>query len=167
MVTLGEVQGHILKMKGEVADSAAQRIKQHFARNPQDILSDAVMIKITKVMQKQCDGHHIKINNKFCGIKVQNEIFRNAQDENFRRMHGLKLDVEQVYMGLEGVQRTFGASMRPKFFRVKWVCGKTSAGNCRFPEVGFWPLRQNHHFRGGNATLRNHLNTLGGGGNFV
>ena len=71
MVTLGEVQGHILQMKGEVADSAAQSLKKHFAQNPQDILSDAVMEIITKMMQKQCDGHHMEINNKFCGINVQ------------------------------------------------------------------------------------------------
>ncbi len=45
MVTLEEMQGHILQMKGEVADSAAQSLKQHFAQNPQDILSNAVMEK--------------------------------------------------------------------------------------------------------------------------
>ena len=78
MVTLGEVQGHILKIKGEVADSAAQSLKQHFARNPQDIFSDILMEKITNMMQKQCDGHHMEIGNKMGCINAQNEIFRPA-----------------------------------------------------------------------------------------
>ena len=69
MVTIEQMQGHFDRMKEEVADWAAQSLKEHFVRHPQDILSEPVMMKIMGLLKRQCDGHHMELGEKngpFC-----------------------------------------------------------------------------------------------------
>ena len=109
MVTIEQMQGHFDRMKVEVADSADQSLKEHFARHPQEFFSEPAMMKIMGLLKRQCDGHHMELGDKMGRFATEFENFRRAHEENGVIMRDLNVSVARAQAGLAGMQSTFVA----------------------------------------------------------